>query len=131
MPGIRMGQRNTAACGCCGNHYRAGYNPVRNNLIRAGVQLIHALDRNRIGTCTDNLSAHPIQEILQILNLRLSGRPRYRGRSYCHRSGHHNIFCRSNTGIIEMNVTSCKLCSAAGNPSITLLNLCSKQLKAL
>ena len=123
---------NIAAGHSSSNHIGTCLNAVRNNRIISAMQLLHALNTDRIGACTADFSAHLVQIVRQIDNLRLLGNVLQNSRALSQSCSHHNILRCANARKIKINARALQaLRSTRFDITMALLDIHAQSLKAL
>ena len=96
------------------------------------MQLLHALNADRIGACTADFGAHLVQIVRQIDNLRLLGNVLQNGRAFGQRRSHHNILRCANARKIKINARALQAFrSTRFDITMALLDIHAQSLKAL
>src|SRR5690606_13302889 len=93
------------ATGRSGRHQvGSGFDPVRQYVVVASVQALHAIDFNGCSTVAFDIGAHSDQTLGQIHHFRLAGRVFEDGFTLGQRSGHHQVFGTRYGDRIQENV---------------------------
>ena len=97
-------QGHIAAGNSCANHIAPRFNLVRNDGIRATMQLLDATNLDNIRTGTVHISTHHVQAVGKIYNMRLTGNVFQNGQALRFHSGQHGVHGGANGNRIKKDM---------------------------
>ena len=97
-------QGHITAGNSCANHIAPRFNLVRNDGIRATMQLLDATNLDNIRTGTVHISTHHVQAVGKVYNMRLTGNVFQNGQALRFHSGQHGVHGGANGNRIKKDM---------------------------
>ena len=131
IQGLRVGEPDFSSRHRRRTQQRACRDAIGDGGINCSAQRLHALDLDQLRARSAYLTAHGVDEVLQIGDFRFPGGVVDSGHAGQKRRGHHHVFRRADAGIIKVHVPGMHIPAVAVNHAAILHDAHAQRPQAL